>query len=200
MFMQPNQPQSPPPSYDFILNNQPQKSGPAFLRNQDPGRRRLLAIGFVASFVLLIIIVLVILFSGGNENSIAIKRVIAQQTEIVRVASEAQKETRDPAVRNRIATLLAYTSSDLQKLDTYARQNGVATSDQELASAKDVSIDEELETASQRGNYDSTAESILAEESETYQQLLTAARENSSSEPTIQLLDQLTTNTVTYND
>ena len=195
--MQPNQP-SLPPNYDFIMNNQPKQGGPVFLRNQDPRKRRLLTIGFVGVIILLLIIVVMAVFSGGSQSETDLKRVIAQQTEIVRVAELTHKETRDPALRNRLATLQAFTSSDLQQLASYAAQNGVSLNPQELASAQDSDTDAELESATQRGNFDDVAQTIIEQESAVYQQLISTAFTGSSSEKTRKLLSELNDNISAY--
>lgn len=195
--MQPNQPPLPP-NYDFILNNGQQNKGPAFFSTQDPRKRKLLAILFAGVVITLVLVIVIAMFSSGGGSGDAIKRVIAQQTEIIRIVEIAQKDARDPALRNQLATLLAVVGSDLQQTSNFANQNGIKLTPVELASAQDSALDDDLESAKQRGTFDDEVVVALEQKSESYKQALSAAINEASGDQTRQLLSTNAQNILTY--
>lgn len=184
-------------NYDFIMNsanNQP--SGPAML--QDPKKRLMIAVLFVAAILVLVLVVVAIILNLGKGNSAGMKDVVAYQTEIVRVAGLGSKDAKDPATKAKLATIQSFVASDLAQTKAYVEKSGSKISKEELARFQDSKTDAALESAKLANNFDSVVVKKIEELLEKYQVELASVFEGSSKDEEKKLLDTSNKNVVVF--
>ncbi len=168
--MPPQQPYLPQPSYtpppqqnyDFIMN--PQKG--RRLNNFFDGSPKSLVI--MAGAFIGIIIIIFIIYEAAKPASLTpqIANLAATQAEIVRVAVEASgsNNLNDQSTKNLAASVAASVGTEQNNLVALLASGGVKLSNKTLASKQNPATDQELNNASQSGNYDSTFVQIVQSE------------------------------------
>lgn len=195
---QPNlPPQSPPhpaPSptpqpggqapYDFFMGGQPAANG----KSRTPGAKPNILYVIIGGAVLLIIVILavVLLSSGGGAAKQQVLSVVQKQQEIIRIADMGIKSSRGSRAANlAITTKLAVTTSQ-QQLTTAVKGK---FSDEELAQAKNTSIDQRLKEAEQASRFDEAFIEVMEEKLQDYKSALQSAFNLSESNTTRNVLN-----------
>jgi hypothetical protein len=198
--MDPNQPYIPPPKgqnpYDFITN--PQKSPKRRFSGGNSFVTRLFMV--VGGGVLLIIIISVavsLLGRSGQGNTNALKNLVAEQEELVRVASIGSGQAQDASVRARALTTELSTETQQQSLINYLEKLGIKVSKEELAAQKDSNTDSELESAASSNRFDDTFSATLTELLNKYAANLQDVYNSTSNEETKLVLSDSYSSTAT---
>lgn len=191
--MQPNE-QNP---YGFILDPSQNKSnGPAFL--QDPKKRLILAILFVATVLFLFIIAFAVISSLGKKDTSGITDVAAYQTELLRISTLGLEGAVDPSVLAEVSTLHTFIQSDLTQTTTYLASNGSELTELESASKLDASLEKEFETATLRNSFDDSLLDAIEKTSSEYKLALKNAIAEASSDSEKELLDTAASNILLF--
>jgi hypothetical protein len=196
--MNPNQPYIPPPNgqnpYDFITapSQQPKRSllpGNSFMG------RIIIVLG--GGFLLMIILLVAgsLLGRGSQSNVAALKKLAAQQQEIVRIADIGSTKAEASDIRARALTAKLSTQSQQKTLVSYLERTSGVVSVEELASQKDVATDELLNTATASNSFDEVFTTTLTELLNAYATDLQGVYDSTSNEETKQVLSESYTST-----
>lgn len=161
--------------YDFIMDNNPNKRGPAF-GNSMKARVALVAGGAV----LLIILALVVMsfFSQGDKGQTQRLLEVAQaQNEIIRVSSLGKEKAKDITTRTYAANTRLSVSSAQNEVKASLNKRGMKDKaiNKQLAASKNSKTDTALDEASQNNRFDETFTAILQKQMTDYQKLLQSA-------------------------
>lgn len=185
--------------FNFITNPvQPSSSGPAFL--QDPKKRNIVAALFVGGVLFLAIIVIVIFSSLTSKNTAAIVDVAVLQNEIVRISKLGLADASDPSTRVKVSTINAFMQSDYSATTTFLASNGRVLEPEALALTQDKAVDDSLESAALRNNFDETLIDEIDKKSQEYKLALQKAISQASSETERNLLNSAATNILTFEE
>lgn len=183
--------------YNFIMDpNLQQKNRPAMLQN--PKQRIIISIVFVVVVLMVLFIAYSFIASLGKQDNSALISINAQQNEIIRISDLGLKEAKDPNTKTLVATLKSFVVSDQVDTESYLSKNGTKITPEQAVSKKDSSIDEDLETALQRNNYDEALLASLKDLQSSYKKSLSSALSDSSSTTRKQLLETAIANLNTY--
>lgn len=146
------QPQSPDPSFDFMLKNQPQAKRTLGL----PALSRPVKLVLAAVGAIIVIVVLGSVLGGRGGGAVAaVDGVLARGGEIQRVTAEVQQlNLQDPTNQALAATVAAALSSDQAQLKQYLKANHETISRAQLAADLDKTTDAQMQSASQNNNLD----------------------------------------------
>ncbi len=178
--MPPSQQQTPS-QYDFILNNQPRRSGPNF--GQSKGQRIAVVVG---GLILLIIIVMVIssfLNSGSNGQKQQLIDIAKSQTEIIRVSALAQQKAVDPKTKQFALNVKLSVQSDQSQVMKSLEGRGVKAKSlsKTLAASKNPKNDTTLDDGTKNNRFDDTFLVLLQQQLTDYQKQLKIAFDASGS-------------------
>lgn len=185
--------------YSFIMDsNQNKSSGPSMLQN--PRQRKIISVLFVLIVIMIAIIAVSFFASLGKQNNSSLITLNAQQTEILRISDIGLKEAKDPNTKALISTLQTFITSDQSAVKSFLSKNGTKLTPEINAQKLDKTSDSNLETASQRNNYDDTLLDILSDLQTEYKSMLANALSESSTTNRKSILDTATNNIATYED
>ena len=185
--------------FNFIMDpNQAKSSGPAFL--QDPKKRNLFAGLFVGGVLFLVIIVIAIFSSLTSKNTSSLVEVAVLQNEIVRISELGLTDATDPAVRVRVSTINAFMQTDFSETSNYLAVNGRVLEPEALALTQDLAVDESLENAALRNNYDEVLLDEIDKKTLSYKAALQKAINEASGENEKALLNTAATNILIYEE
>jgi len=189
-----NQPPQQNP-YDFINNPiQPQKS-PGFGANSL--KTRLLVVG--GGLLILIIIATVVgsfLTNSGKGDLPGLKNLVAEQQELIRIATVGTTKAIDPSVRALAVNTSLSTTTQQQKLIAYLDTRGVKLSKIELAANKSDAIDKELETAVSNNRFDEAFSKIIGSSLQAYNSNLNQAYKAAANTKSKTILEESFNNSV----
>jgi hypothetical protein len=189
----------PQNDFNFIMDpNKSTSSGPAFL--QDPKKRNIFAGLFVGGVLLLVILIIAVFSSLTSKNTSAVVDVAVLQNEIVRISELGLADASDPSVRVRVSTINAFMQTDYAQTTSFLARNGRVLDPEALALTKDTAVDESLETAALRNNFDETLLEELDKKTLAYKVALQKAINEASSEAEKAILNTAATNIVTYEE
>ena len=153
----PPQEQNP---YEFILDPQKQRSGPAFL--QDPKKRIYALVAFVAVIFIFLFMVLGLLFGGGPGTQ-DLEDIAGTQNEIIRITESSLDTATNTDVRIEVSTINTVMRSDYQSTIAYMDSVGVKVDDKLLARYTNLETDERLKSAQERSAYEEELNEVLDE-------------------------------------
>jgi hypothetical protein len=183
--------------FNFILDSsQNQTGGPAFL--QDPKKRNIIAVLFVGGVLLLVMLIIIIISSLTSKNTASLVDVAVLQNEIVRITKLGLADASDPAVRVKVSTIGAFMQSDFTKTSSFLASNGRELDPEALALTQDTAVDESLESAALRNNFDETLLDEIDKKSASYKVALQKAINEASSESEKNLLNTAASNIIIY--
>lgn len=175
-YQQPMPPRNP---YDFITNPAPPPKRP-LLSSGSLKQRILLIGGGLLVLLVLISIVSTLLSSGSKSATNALKRVVAQQAEIVRLAELGAKDGQSSELRAYALNIAYSLRSDQAVLSGTLADSGVKITPQELASAKDTQADSTLEAARSSNRYDEAFHALMQTQLDGYLSRIEAAHKEVS--------------------
>lgn len=114
--------------------------------------------GIVALFV-----VFGMLFGGSGGSQDRLNSLVQRQTELIRVATLADKDTTDPTAKNLATTVkLSMTSANNQTSETLKKVDGKLNGKQ-VGAKKDATVDTKLAAAKQANRFDAVFIETMAE-------------------------------------
>lgn len=177
--MQPNQPNP----YAFITNPPPPPKQPLFGGWSMKQRGIILGVGIV--FVLILVSVISNIMSAGSEAGVLnMKRVLARQTEIIRVADLAAAGGQATETRAMALNVSLTVSSDKNRISKILADGKIKVTAQELGARLDAQADTALNEAASNGRYDETFRQLIFTQLTDYLSLLETAHSTSSTETT----------------
>ena len=186
--MQPQEPsQVPPqqpgihPDYSFIMSPEPQKK-PLSVSGLG-GNSLLMRVALVAggfTVFLIIFAVTASLFSGSKGYVVPFTTVIAEQQELLHIVSTATSSTNSQANlsasnTNTATTIQLAIGSSQSQLLAYLKTNAKKVTTVQLNSKVSATTDQALANAITAGTYDSTFDSVIASQLNSYMLSLKAA-------------------------
>lgn len=185
--------------FNFIMDSgQSGSSGPAFL--QDPKKRNIIAGLFVGGVLLLVILAIAIFSSLTSRNTTSLVDVAVLQNEIVRISELGLADASDPAVRVRVSTINSFMKTDYSATTSFLAKNGRVLKPEALALTQDLSVDESLETAALRNNFDETLLEEIDKKTVAYKTALRKALNEATTESEKTFLNTAAANILTYED
>jgi hypothetical protein len=174
--MQPQQPNSPNPQYDFIMNGR-QKPGRNLLPSLNmPKPVKMGLLGAIVLIVLILISALIFNHKSGADSPIT--ELMAQAQEIARVSDVVNQEAQDSTVQTTASTVSAVLNSQEQQLGSYLSGTGEKVDSKALAADQNTNTDAQLQTALQNNNLGSAYNNYLSQSLNSYKANL--AKEYSS--------------------
>lgn len=170
--MQPQQPYSPTPNYDFIMSPAPPpKKSLVPLPTSGSMLQRIAIVA--GGFVILLIIIIVfasLLKSGGNNAPLV--SIAQQQNELIRVATLGTQQATDQSAKNFAQSTELSLITEQQQLLSYLKTNGTKVSPKQLALTKNTQTDTQLSAAQAASTFDSTFEDVMHTQLTAYTQAL----------------------------
>ncbi len=170
--MQPNQ-----PDYEFIMNPQQQSSGPNFAGPQ----KLLMIVGLFAVVIVVVIVLFSVLFSGGASNRNALVEARADQIEMARVIELGIDDVVDVNLKRQFQTLLTSSTSDAQEIAALLATREVKVEPFELKASFNASVEDSLDEAKQKNDFDPAYEDAVAAAAGQYLQSLQRASSSAAS-------------------
>jgi hypothetical protein len=177
-----------PPShnpYDFITNpgSPPRKPllGGSF-------KSRLAVIGGGGILLVILLVTVFSLLRGGGGNTAALQTVLADQQEIIRIATIGTTGARSTEGMNLVMNINQAVTSDKVALMAYLKEKKVKTSAEQLAAKKNTATDETLKTASQNNRFDEAFATTMDGLLKTYRSDLSKAYDNASNQESKDIL------------
>jgi flagellar basal body-associated protein FliL len=175
--MPPQQNQNDP--YEFITS--PQQPGRRIGFGQTPAQRAII-VGVGVLVLIIIALVLSSLFSSAsNAQKDRLIELAQTQTEIVRVAAIADKQSADIDTRASAVTARFAVETDLQETNQMLEARGTELNSKILSLKENEKTDSLLEEAFANNRFDETFNSVLEQQLEDYQSLVQAAYSSGSS-------------------
>lgn len=170
--MQPNE-----PDYGFIMNPQQQSTGPNFAGPQ----KILMILGLFTVVIVVVIILFSVLFSGGSNNRNNLVQAQADQIEMARVIELGLDDVVDVNLKRKFQTLLTTSTTDAQEIAALLTTREVTVEPFELKASLDTSVEETLDEARQKNDFDPAYEDAVAAAASQYLRSLQSAASSASS-------------------
>jgi hypothetical protein len=148
---------------------QPQKRG---LFSFGPGNkmpRLFLLIGGGAIILILLIMLLSLVFGGGGETGQKLLEIAQTQTELVRLADDAQSKARSSTTLNLANTISLSVASSKNQLTPLIKKYGGKADTKLLTAKHNAATDQQLAAATESNQYDETFTAIITKELKDYQ-------------------------------
>jgi hypothetical protein len=176
----PMQSPTPPPTggdpYEFIMNPAKPPKRPIIPVKGGSLVRRIAVVG--GGLVLLIIVGVVfaaILGSSGKEKTESLLTIAQDQTELIRVSTEASSHTTSLSAQNLAQGVQAAVTSDRGELLAYMNKNGQKPKPAQLAEKHSKTTDTTLQTALENNTYDIAFKDIVQSDLDAYMTALKKA-------------------------
>lgn len=185
----PATPEHQPEQYDFIMSSGvPRPRAP--LTGASTATRAAIAGGGFVALLLVIWLFFGLLNRPTGPDTLPLLAIAQQQTEITRVAAEAEQNVASQTMRNFAAAaqlgLTTQRHAFLHFMQTYGRK----TTDQVLSATKNSQTDTALQTAQTNGIYDTTYQTTATNELTAYEHALADAFSKAKDTGERQLLQQ----------
>lgn len=182
------QPQNP---YEFIMDPS-QRKQPA---GTGSGKNKIIVM-IVLGLVMITVLVVGFVFitSIGKANNDDLVSLRAHQTEILRIIDLGKKDIADTSLKNKLTSMQVFLSSDGAQLDDLLSKRNVEVSKEQIASEQNSDIDSNLEKAKQEGNLDKALLDVIAEQSNSYYDTLSASLSSATTTKEKDLLKTLISN------
>lgn len=181
--------------YDFITNPGPPPKKP--LLGGSTKSRVIIVIGGIFLLFVIFGIASTILSSGKNTASLALKEVVAEQEELIRVADLGSKDALGSEARGYAVTVSMTLKTSQQETTERVTAAKMKISNTELKAKSSSKTDESLTAAKANNRYDEVLTEILNEKLNKYMKNLKSAYDLSGSEKTKTVLDKAYTNAST---
>jgi hypothetical protein len=173
-------------SYDFIMNpDQKKTAGPNFVGPQ----KLLMIVGLIAVVIVAIVVLFSVVFSGGASTRAQLVSVNAHQIELARVLGLGLDKTVDQKLKQQFQTLSTTLFSDTQGVSSLMASREYTITKLEKDSQKDVDIDEALDAAEAKNDFDPAFEQAVASTAGEYLEALQSASASVSSAKDKELLN-----------
>jgi len=184
------QPQNP---YDFIMDptQKRQPSGPGLHSEKN---KKLIMVVFILVFLVVLAVGVSFLLSLGKANNQDLIELRAEQTEILRIIDLGKKDITDGSLKNRLASMQAFISSDGLILDDLLGKREVLVTKIQLDSKKDSDVDSALEKALQEGSLDTKLLEVVSDRSNSYYKTLKSSLAEATTKIEKDLLNTLISN------
>ena len=185
LLMQPNQPVgSPSPAqnpYDFITNpgTPPKKS--LFGGGSTKNRVFVVAIGILV-LIILATVVMSLLSSAGNGSTSALKSLVSQQEEIIRISELGTRNAKGIEARALAITTSLSVKTQQNEMVNYLSSKSTEVSKEELAAEKDTKIDATFEDATTNNRFDEVFTETLLRKLATYTNLLESTHKDAGND------------------
>lgn len=145
---------------------------------QAGGVSRKLLIGIIGGVVLLIVAIGLIVLSRGAGSGDTMARVTARQNALLAMADEAHDKIVGAELKKLNGDAILFMTSDAATMTTVLKQLGIERLPKEIAAeeATDSSVTERLTQADAAGRFDDTYVTVLAQQIDEQQALLTSAQ------------------------
>jgi hypothetical protein len=137
--------------------------------------RILVLIGGVGFVLIVIIILFSVLFGGGNETGQKLLNIAQTQTEIVRIATDAQSKARSGATLNLANTVSLSVTSSQNQITPLIKKYGAKADTKLLGLKHSAKTDQQLEAAIQSNQYDAVFTTVMNGLLKDYQSQLKTA-------------------------
>lgn len=137
--------------YDFILNNQPKRSGMGFMQN--PKQKIVVIIGFVSVVLIVVIVLFNLLFNSGGASASSYIPITVYQEELIRILDE-RDELNDQSLIPKYTTLYLAVNSDYQASTAYLGRNGIKITPEQRSPYYYFDFESDLETAASANRFD----------------------------------------------
>ncbi len=189
-------PISPSPQqnpYDFLINGgQPEKKASSGNSKQ---RTIFMIIG-----IMLVILAGLLFYSftanNSKSDSQALIDIGAEQTEVVRVATQADGRARSSGSKNLSINTSLITKTDLKIITDILKKRGVTIPPKALDARKSKKTDTDLTTAEQNNEYDDVFDSIMLKQLVSYQDKVKLAFQQTTNKKEKQILASMNDNVV----
>jgi Na+-transporting methylmalonyl-CoA/oxaloacetate decarboxylase gamma subunit len=155
--------QAPPPqaNYDFFLNPPKPPKQPLTKRFSAGSFQKKMLTVAACGIVLIILIVVISSLLGSGSNMTAFITTAQDQTELVRVATEANSQATVQNTKNLSQSIeLSLTSAQQQTLN-YLKTNGRVLSTGQLGATKNAQTDKELTAATAASNFNAVFAQVM---------------------------------------
>jgi hypothetical protein len=176
--MQPDQPQNPLQSYDFILNpEKPAGKSKLPITMPGPGSSMMHRLLFVLGGAVVLLIVLIVgasLLFGGSGSATDLTNLAATQTEIIREISLADQNAKSPDTKAYAASANVVVESDQAALLAAAKTAKIKINSKLLGSKKDATAVTTLQNATANGEFDQIFTQLITRKLTAYSQEMSA--------------------------
>lgn len=148
----------------------------------------------ILAVVLILIVIIISLATGGNDNNATLLGIAQKQQELIRVAADGAKNSKNTSITNFAATTQVSLSSAQQDIIGYMAKRGAKVNDKTLALGRDAQTDKALGAALAANTYDTTFTSVMQSDLTTYKTALDNARTTAATKTEQDLLKQQVTN------
>ena len=158
------------------------------------GKNLFVFIGLIL-FLIIVISIGASLLGGGSDLKDELLGLSAQQQDLDRWASSAQKNARDGAVLNTALVVTQFIATDNKSLNSYIASKYKLKEITKLTKPKlDTSVDKKLESAASNNRFDTEFKSQMTSKISAYKRKITSIRGKTDSKSLKQTLDTATTN------
>ncbi len=161
--MDPNQIPQNTGQYDYILNAPTPKKANFFSGGKNGGKKQtiLYSIIFVLVIVTIFVVVLSVFISANKKDYTLYKKILDEQTEIIRITDLGYAKARSASIKNYATSIKSITTSEKTDTLAYLKGAGIKIDEKVLASKKDTNNDKTLTAAEQANQYDEKLTLVL---------------------------------------
>lgn len=179
--------------YDFIINNQPKRSG--FSMGQNSLQKKVMMFGFVAVVLILAIVIFSTIMSSGKPSASAYVPITVYQEELLRILNNRDRLS-DQDLKPKYTTLYLALNSDYQESTEYLSRNGLKITPELRTPYYYSNLEADLETASSANRFDEEFISYVDRAVADYSQALLSLEPTPGQAP---LLEQAKQTIIYYN-
>lgn len=180
-------PPAAPNPYDFITNpgTPPKKS----MLGGGSAKKRLfiVAIGALV-FIILAMVIMSLLSAAGSGSTNALKTLVAEQEEIIRISELGTKSAQSSEARALAITTNLSVITHQKELISYLESKDTKLSKEEIAAEKDGKTDDAFQDATTNNRFDEVFTETLQRKLATYTNLLESTHKDTSNETAKNLL------------
>lgn len=178
------------PDYNFIMNPEaPHKK--RLFSGGDKKQRRLMMFIAIGTAIIVATLLFSVVFGGSKNSTDKLVKITQQQTEIIRVASLADKQAASTDTKNFASTIRLSLTSAQQETAALIAKQGQKLSAKQLAIGQNSATDTALTQAQQANRFDEVFAATMKTSLTAYQQELIAAYNGSKSKAEKALLQKL---------
>jgi hypothetical protein len=168
-FPAPQQAAPGPDQFDFIFNPQTNTKRSVLPGSGSPILMRvLMVLGGLTLLVIAAVIFFSILGSGDKEKTTNLLTIAQEQTELVRIATDASLKATTLPAQSLAQNIQASVGSQKNELLKYMKDNGVRTSPVQLTLKHSKTTDTTLQTAKANNTYDTAFRQVIQTELDSY--------------------------------
>lgn len=154
--------------YEFIMNPEKPAKKPVALAGNSLTQRLLIAGGGLVILIILVIVVASLITSGGKEKTTNFLAIAQEQTELVRIASDASTHVTSIPAQNLAQNVQASVASQNGELLAYLKKTGQKVSPAQLTLKHSKTTDATLTAAQENNTYDTAFKTVIQADLDTY--------------------------------